>query len=67
MGEELIGSSLQVRETLRYAAALRMRGASSVEQSARAEEVLRMLGLKLCADNLVGGEVRFLPSDRKFR
>ena len=35
-----------------------MRGATSVEQSARAEEVLRMLGLKLCADNLVGGEVR---------
>ncbi|KAK4700817.1 hypothetical protein P7C70_g5427, partial [Phenoliferia sp. Uapishka_3] len=47
--------ALTVRETLRYAARLRLRGKSNDECEARAEEVLRMLGLKLCADNMVGG------------
>jgi ABC-type multidrug transport system ATPase subunit len=48
-------TSIQVRETLRYAARLRLRGRPTQEKDARAEEVLRMLGLKPCADNLVGG------------
>ncbi|KAK4057385.1 ATP-binding cassette transporter snq2 [Microbotryomycetes sp. JL221] len=49
--------ALTVRETLRYAARLRMRGQSKSRCDARAEEVLRMLGLKSCADNMVGGEL----------
>ncbi|KII94351.1 hypothetical protein PLICRDRAFT_132994 [Plicaturopsis crispa FD-325 SS-3] len=49
--------ALTVRETLRYAAALRLRGLTKAQRDARAEEVLRMLGLKPCADNLVGGEL----------
>ncbi|SCV69195.1 BQ2448_2215 [Microbotryum intermedium] len=47
--------ALTVRETLRYAARLRLLGQSLSRCDARAEEVLRLLGLKLCADNLVGG------------
>ncbi|SGY73967.1 BQ5605_C005g03332 [Microbotryum silenes-dioicae] len=47
--------ALTVRETLRYAARLRLPGQSLSQCDARAEEVLRILGLKLCADNLVGG------------
>jgi ABC-type multidrug transport system ATPase subunit len=54
--------ALTVRETLSYAARLRLRGKSAAECEARAEEVLRMLGLKTCADNLVGGEVRSCSS-----
>lgn len=49
--------ALTVRETLRYAARLRLQNATAVQCDARAEEVLRMLGLKDCADNLVGGEL----------
>ncbi|GAA6063063.1 hypothetical protein JCM10212_003008 [Sporobolomyces blumeae] len=49
--------ALTVRETLRYAARLRLKGASTALCNARAEEVLRMLGLKACADNMVGGEL----------
>ncbi|GAA5886465.1 hypothetical protein JCM6882_001645 [Rhodosporidiobolus microsporus] len=49
--------ALTVRETLRYAARLRLKQRSSAECDARAEEVLRMLGLKACADNMVGGEL----------
>lgn len=49
--------ALTVRETLYYAAALRIRGKSKKETDARAEELIKMLGLKLCADNLVGGEL----------
>ncbi|KDE04252.1 hypothetical protein MVLG_05280 [Microbotryum lychnidis-dioicae p1A1 Lamole] len=47
--------ALTVRETLRYAARLRLPGQSLSQCDARAEEVLRILGLKICADNLVGG------------
>ncbi|SCZ97266.1 BZ3500_MvSof-1268-A1-R1_Chr4-2g07098 [Microbotryum saponariae] len=47
--------ALTVHETLRYAARLRLPGQSLSQCDARAEEVLRILGLKLCADNLVGG------------
>ncbi|GAA6018066.1 hypothetical protein JCM10207_006069 [Rhodosporidiobolus poonsookiae] len=49
--------ALTVRETLRYAARLRLKDRSSSECDSRAEEVLRMLGLKACADNMVGGEL----------
>lgn len=49
--------ALTVRETLHYAAALRLRGLTRSAKRARAEEVLRSLGLKSCADNLVGGEL----------
>ncbi|GAA5989967.1 hypothetical protein JCM5350_002350, partial [Sporobolomyces pararoseus] len=49
--------ALTVRETLRYAARLRLKNSTAAQCEARAEEVLRMLGLKDCADNLVGGEL----------
>ncbi|KAG9082294.1 hypothetical protein FS749_006963 [Ceratobasidium sp. UAMH 11750] len=50
--------ALTVRETLRYAAILRLpRNMSRKHKIARAEEVMKMLGLDLCADNLVGGEL----------
>ncbi|KAB5589912.1 hypothetical protein CTheo_6655 [Ceratobasidium theobromae] len=50
--------ALTVRETLRYAAILRLpREMSRKHKIARAEEVMKMLGLDLCADNLVGGEL----------
>ncbi|CAE6514119.1 unnamed protein product [Rhizoctonia solani] len=50
--------ALTVRETLRYAAILRLpKTMSRKSKIARAEEVMKMLGLDLCADNLVGGEL----------
>lgn len=50
--------SLTVRETLRFAAGLRLPGfMSSDEKHARAEEVLLKMGLKDCADNLIGNEL----------
>ncbi|CAE7148911.1 unnamed protein product [Rhizoctonia solani] len=50
--------ALTVRETLRYAAILRLpRTMSRKSKIARAEEVMKMLGLDECADNLVGGEL----------
>ncbi|KAG9101294.1 hypothetical protein FRC06_003213 [Ceratobasidium sp. 370] len=50
--------ALTVRETLRYAAILRLpRRMSRKHKIARAEEVMKMLGLDICADNLVGGEL----------
>ncbi|KAK7064707.1 pleiotropic drug resistance protein, ABC superfamily [Favolaschia claudopus] len=51
-------SALTVRETLRYAAILRLPPKMSRKRKiARAEEVLLMLGLKDCADIYVGGEL----------
>ncbi|KAJ7071333.1 P-loop containing nucleoside triphosphate hydrolase protein [Mycena amicta] len=51
-------SALTVRETLRYAAILRLPPKMSKKRKiARAEEVLLMLGLKDCADVYVGGEL----------
>jgi ABC-type multidrug transport system ATPase subunit len=45
-----------VRETLRYAAATQLpAGVGRRRKRARAEEVLRMLGLRDCADGVVGG------------
>ncbi|KAJ4387600.1 hypothetical protein N0V93_008196 [Gnomoniopsis smithogilvyi] len=50
--------SLTVRETLRFAAGLRLpRFLSRAEKDARAEAVLLKMGLKDCADNLVGNEL----------
>ncbi|SPO07611.1 related to A.gambiae ATP-binding-cassette protein [Cephalotrichum gorgonifer] len=50
--------SLTVRETLRFAAGLRLPSWMSKEEKAkRAEDVLLKMGLKDCADNLVGSEL----------
>lgn len=50
--------SLTVRETLRFAAGLRLPAfMSTTEKDARAEEVLMKMGLKECADNLIGNEL----------
>jgi ABC-type multidrug transport system ATPase subunit len=50
--------SLTVRETLRFSAGLRLPAfMSKEEKNQRAEEVLMKLGLKDCADNLIGSEM----------
>ncbi len=50
--------SLTVRETLRFAAGLRLPSwMSKQEKFKRAEEVLLKMGLKDCADNLIGNEL----------
>ncbi|KAI5863743.1 P-loop containing nucleoside triphosphate hydrolase protein [Durotheca rogersii] len=50
--------SLTVRETLRFAAGLRLpKWMSKSEKNQRAEEVLVKMGLKDCADNLIGNEL----------
>ncbi|KAK7968912.1 hypothetical protein PG988_007985 [Apiospora saccharicola] len=50
--------SLTVRETLRFAAGLRLPSfMSKKEKCDRAEEVLLKMGLKDCADNLVGSDL----------
>lgn len=50
--------SLTVRETLRFAAGLRLPShMSTKEKNRRAEEVLLKMGLKDCADNLIGSEL----------
>ncbi|RYO86769.1 hypothetical protein DL762_004601 [Monosporascus cannonballus] len=50
--------SLTVRETLRFAAALRLPSwMSKQEKYQRAEEVLLKMGLKDCADSLVGSDL----------
>lgn len=50
--------ALSVRETLRYAAILKLPAEMSRKRKyARAEEVLRMLGLTDCANGVVGGEL----------
>lgn len=50
--------SLTVRETLRFAAGLRLPSFMSTEEKyQRAEEVLLKMGLKDCADNLIGSDL----------
>ncbi|KAF9870692.1 ABC efflux transporter [Colletotrichum karsti] len=50
--------SLTVRETLKFSAGLRLPShMSRDEKNRRAEEVLLKMGLKDCADNLVGNEL----------
>lgn len=47
--------ALTVRETVRYAARLRLKDRNKRQCDERAEEVLLLLGLSTCADTLVGG------------
>ncbi|KAJ3519459.1 hypothetical protein NM688_g9298 [Phlebia brevispora] len=50
--------ALTVRETLRFAAIIKLPSTVSRKRKiARAEEVLKMLGLRDCADGMVGGEL----------
>lgn len=50
--------ALTVRETLRFAAIIKLPSTVSRKRKiARAEEVLKMLGLRECADGMVGGEL----------
>jgi ABC-type multidrug transport system ATPase subunit len=50
--------SLTVRETLQFAAGLRLPShMSKTEKDQRAEEILMKMGLKDCADNLIGSDL----------
>ncbi|KAK7415722.1 hypothetical protein QQX98_005635 [Neonectria punicea] len=54
---ELLLPAMTVRETLRYAAALRLpRSMSPKDRHQHAEEMLLKMGLKNCADTLIGSE-----------
>ncbi|KAH7010727.1 P-loop containing nucleoside triphosphate hydrolase protein [Macrophomina phaseolina] len=56
--DDALLSSLTVRETLRFAAGLRLPSwMSKQEKNKRAEDVLLKMGLKDCANNLIGGEL----------
>jgi ABC-type multidrug transport system ATPase subunit len=56
--DDALLASLTVRETLRYAAGLRLPKWMSKEQKRqRAEEILLKMGLKDCADNLIGNDL----------
>jgi ABC-type multidrug transport system ATPase subunit len=61
--------SLTVRETLRFSAGLRLPSFMTKEQkNQRAEEVLMKLGLKDCADNLIGSdEIKGISGGEKRR
>ena len=57
-------AALTVRETLRYASILRLpAGVPLKRKIARAEEVLQMLGLRECANTLVGGPLLKVRGD----
>ncbi|KAL8948964.1 MAG: hypothetical protein Q9222_004886 [Ikaeria aurantiellina] len=56
--DDALFPSLTVRENLRFAAALRLPAhLSKAHKRQRAEDVLSKLGLRECADNLVGNEL----------
>ena len=56
--DDALLASLTVRETLRYAAGLRLPKWMSKEQKLqKAEEILMKMGLKDCADNLIGNDL----------
>ncbi|KAF2687979.1 ABC transporter-like protein [Lentithecium fluviatile CBS 122367] len=56
--DDALLASLTVRETLRYAAGLRLpKWMSKHEKIQKAEEILLKMGLKDCADNLVGNDL----------
>ncbi|KAF2746946.1 P-loop containing nucleoside triphosphate hydrolase protein [Sporormia fimetaria CBS 119925] len=56
--DDALLASLTVRETLRFAAGLRLpKWMTKEEKMQRAEQVLLKLGLKDCADNLVGNDM----------
>jgi ABC-type multidrug transport system ATPase subunit len=57
MQDDFLLPFLRVRETLRYAAALRMPSTVSPEErEGRVERIILELGLKECADTIVGDE-----------
>jgi len=56
--DDALLASLTVRETLRYAAGLRLpKWMSKQQKMQRAEEILLKMGLKDCADNLIGNDL----------
>ncbi|GFF50054.1 uncharacterized ABC transporter ATP-binding protein/permease YOL075C [Aspergillus udagawae] len=56
--DDALMPSLTVRESLRFAAGLRLpQWMSREEKNQRAEEILLKMGLKECADNLIGSEL----------
>ncbi|KAK6592492.1 ABC transporter [Botrytis cinerea] len=56
--DDALLSSLTVRETLHFAAGLRLPSFMTKEQKTRrAEDVLLKMGLKDCADNLIGSDL----------
>ncbi|KAF2012294.1 ABC transporter-like protein [Aaosphaeria arxii CBS 175.79] len=56
--DDALLASLTVRETLRYAAGLRLpKHMTKAQKMQRAEEVLLKMGLKDCADNLIGNDM----------
>jgi ABC-type multidrug transport system ATPase subunit len=56
--DDALLASLTVRETLRYAAGLRLpKWMTKQEKMQRAEDILLKMGLKDCADNLVGNDL----------
>ena len=56
--DDALLASLTVRETLRYAAGLRLpKWMTKQQKTQKAEEVLLKMGLKDCADNLIGNDI----------
>lgn len=56
--DDALMPSLTVRESLRFAAGLRLpTWMSAEEKNRRAEEILYKMGLKECADNVIGSEL----------
>lgn len=56
--DDALLASLTVRETLRYAAGLRLpKWMKKQEKMQRAEDILLKMGLKDCADNLIGNDL----------
>ncbi|KAF2445524.1 P-loop containing nucleoside triphosphate hydrolase protein [Karstenula rhodostoma CBS 690.94] len=56
--DDALLASLTVRETLRYAAGLRLpKWMTKQEKMQKAEDVLLKMGLKDCADNLIGNDL----------
>jgi energy-coupling factor transporter ATP-binding protein EcfA2 len=56
--DDALLASLTVRETLQYAAGLRLpKWMSRDQKTQRAEEILLKMGLKDCADNLIGNDL----------
>ncbi|KAI7975883.1 hypothetical protein EIK77_005633 [Talaromyces pinophilus] len=56
--DDALMPSLTVRESLRFAAGLRLpRWMSKQEKNRRAEDILMKMGLKDCADNLIGSDL----------
>eukprot|EP01137_Pigoraptor_chileana_P016271 Opistho-2@5736 len=57
--EDILMATLTVRETLYFAAELRLeQSLPAAERAARVVEVLEELGLEGCADTVIGGRLR---------